>query len=479
MTELDIWGKTLPARVQLHETQIEAEKLVDYEQLKRILTHLSRSPRVAVFASGKTQENRIIYTIVVSSEENMKKLSYYQRLADQLSGPSVHHQTLGRYEIKEPNFEKLAKEVKVTVFFHAASWPFEASHTEALLELAKILSESTEPRVLSILEKTISVIIPMMCPDGRELAIAEWKKFPLSDGRAGIGNARGVNLNRDFSRQAELETTVVHQVYNEWSPFAAYDPHEDMMFLGLHPDWPELCWCPPFGKPYHKDVEGSIIDIINDLGAAIAKRWSEKGFKIRYSPEGKNAELNHLELGSQRFDLHFDLHGTPGICTESGRSPGTNTWQERIDQKVTASMVILEKIAENPTRFIENKYSFRKKNSQMDESSFVIPMDLERQNDGLAAVMLIENLLKCRAKIYYTRKPYEAYVIPTNQPERAIILDHLDSRKWYPWTLAPAYGASIYRIEHLPKKEQEELRNTKLRPIDAVYLHKGRVINLR
>jgi hypothetical protein len=464
--------------VKLEETQIEADKLVDYEGLKDFLADLSSSPRVAVYVSGKTQENRNIYTIVVSSEENMKKLWYYKRLAEQLSGPYVRYNTLDNYEVKEPEFEKLVKEAKVTVLFHAASWPFEAAHTEALLELAKILAESDSPTILNILDKTISVIIPMMCPDGRELAINQWKSFPLSDGRAGIGNARGVNLNRDFSRQAELETTVVHQVYNEWSPFAAYDPHEDMMFLGLHPDWPELCWCPPFGKPYHKDIDAGIINLINEMGEAIAKRWSKENFKYRYDVNGKNAELNHLELGSQRFDLHFDLHGTSSVCTESGRSPGTNTWKERIDHKVTASLAILEKIAENPRLYIETKYTINKRNTKMEASAFIIPIDFEKQTDGLAATLLIDNMLKCKVRIYYTEEPYEAYVIPTNQPERLIILDFLDMKKWYPWTLGPAYGATFYRIEHLPEKEQTEFRKAKLRPVDVTYVHKGKIVNL-
>jgi hypothetical protein len=252
-----------------------------------------------------------------------------------------------------------------------------------------------------------------------------------------------------------------------------------MMFLGLHPDWPELCWCPPFGKPYHPDVDPEIINLINEMGEAIAKRWSKENFKYRYDPEGKNAELNFLELGSQRFDLHFDLHGTPTICTESGRAPGTNTWKERIDQKVTAALAILEKISENPRRYIETKYNVRTKNAKTEAGAFIVPMDLQKQTDGLAASILIENMLKCKVRIYYTKEPYEAYVIPTNQPEKLIVYDFLYVRKWYPWTLGSAYGATFHRIEHLSEKEQVEFRKAKLRPVDNIYIHKGEIISLR
>lgn len=476
---MEIYEKRLPPRVPLEETRLPPDKLVDYNGLKQILEDLKSSPRVAVFISGKTHQNRNIYTIVISSEENMKMLFYYKKLANTLSNPKVNFRTLDDFEITEPDIENLLGEARIPVLLHAASFPMEAAHTEALLEVAKILSTSKESKIEKILEKEIVVIIPMMAPDGRELAIEEWRKFPLSDGRAGAGNARGVLLNRDFSRLAEPETSVVHQIFNEWSPCIAYDPHEDMMFLGLRPDWPELCWCPPFSGPYYKDLDKRIIDIINEFGATIAKSWEDKGVKYRYDSEGKGAELNFMELGSQRFDLHFDLHGTPTLVTESARSPGTNTWKERIDQKVTAAFAILEKIAEDPKRFMRTRYNIRKENLEKDESAFIIPIRPGKQKDPLATSMLIENLLKCKALIYYTHSPYDAYVIPTKQPERLIIIDALKACKWNPWTLAPAYGSSVYQIDSLPNKEQQEFKRAKLRLIDASVFLEGNIKEVR
>jgi len=472
---MEFWKNRLPPRISPSATQPSADELIDYKDYKEILKELSKSPRVRVFSGGKSYKQREIYYLVISDPENIKKLFYFKELAKKFSGPQIEYLTLKDFKVKQPSFSKL-KEVKVTVLMHAASWPFEAAHTEALIEVAKILAYSEDALIMDILEKEIVVIVPMMCPDGRELAIEEWRKFPLSDGRSGAGNFRGTNLNRDFNRLAEPETTAVHKIYNEWEPFVAYDPHEDLMALGVNPDWPELCWCPPYGEPRYKGLNPKIREVIKELGNAIAEEWKEKGFNFRYHPEGEGALLDELGLGSQCFDLHFALHGTPVIVTESARTPGTNSWKERIEQKFTAAMAILKKVAENPSHFVETKYAIRRENLTGENSAYVIPVKTPEQKDPLAVYLLIENLLKCQIQVYYTTTPYESYVIPINQPEKMVIIDKLKVQRWYPWTLSLAFGVTIRLMDSLKTHEREQFANAELKPIHYPILPVGRII---
>jgi hypothetical protein len=478
---LEFFAKILPPRVSPNKTQPIADELIDYRKLKEILGEIEeQSPRVEVFVGGRSCENRNIYYLVISSPENIKKLYYYKKLAKRLSGPKIRHHTLDDIKVEEPNISELAKKAKVTVLMHAASFGFEAAQTEALVKVAKTLATSEEPLVKRILEKEIITIIPMMNPDGREMAIEEWRKHSsLSDGRLGVGNSRGALLNRDFNRLAEPETTAVHRIFNEWSPVVAYDPHEDMVSLGINPDWPELCWCPPFAGPYHKDLDKGIINLINELGGVIAKRWEKEGFKYRYHPRGEGALLSHISLGGERFDLHFDLHGTPTIITESARTPGTNTWEERINQKVTAALAILEHVAENSLRYIQIRYDLRREHIKKDKEAFIIPVDAGKQKDLLAVSMLIENLIKHYVQIYYTEKPFKSYVIPLNQPERPIVSELLSIRKWNIWTLPPAFGVTVYKLGALRKLEREKFMRAKLSPVDEPPIRKGRFLKIQ
>lgn len=460
MTDLEAsYENRLPPRVPLESTQPPAEELVNYNQIVKILKELNKNERVKIFSGGRSHQTREIYYVVVSDPENIARLSSLKKQIQRLSTPIITHHTLRRFEKEEIDFTAEGS-IPVPVLLHAATFAFEASQTEAMLRVARILAETSDPKLLEVLQNLIVVIIPMMNPDGREVAIEGWQRNPLTFGSEGGGNMRGAILNRDFTRLAEPETEAVHRIYNEWQPCAAYDPHEDMMFLGINPSWPELCWCPPCAEPYHPYLEKDVINLVSDLSRSIAQEWQDRGFKFLYSPDGKGAFLSLLV--PETFSTHFNLHATPTVITETARTPGTNTWKERIEQKVSAALAILKHVSKEPMRFLKARYHIRDKYCRERDSAFIIPTDSIRQRELLAARLLVENLVKHGILVYETEIPYKSYVVPKNQPDRAVLLDLLEVNKWNIWSLTPAYGATVLDLDSLGEDERYGFLEAKL-----------------
>jgi hypothetical protein len=414
-----------------------------------------------VFAEGKSHVNRKIYLIVIGDPQTILSLDYHKNLARQIYAPTFLYKSLENVEIVEPEIKNALSKLKVPVIIHGGTFGFEASHTEAILRVAEILATSDEPEVKKILDKLIILLIPMMNPDGRELAIEQWKKFPYSPGWAGVGNSYGFLLNRDFHSLTQPETQTAHKIFNEWKPVASIDTHEDIVILGV--SRPEVCWAPPFAKPYYPELDARVISLIDRLGKAIVEEWKNKGYNVLYHPKGEHGFLGLFMLDG-RYDLHFDLHGVPVVITESARTLGTQTWQDRINQKVSACMAFLKEIAESVEVFVETVYQVRRDNLKQGLEdklrAFIIP--IKDQEDPVSLKELVEVLLMHEVMVYKAEQPYPAYVIPLGQPERPIIRALLLADKWNMWALPYAMGVNVLRFDALPEEQKMAFTKTNL-----------------
>ncbi|MBS7635181.1 hypothetical protein KEJ34_06815 [Candidatus Bathyarchaeota archaeon] len=447
--------------IPLEHTQPPANQLIDYGKMEEIISQLANSPRVKVFVEGQSHANRKIYLIAIGDPQAMSCLDYHKTLSKQIYAPIVSHKTLENVEITEPDLRNSLSKLKVPVIIHCETFGFEASHTEAILKVAEILATSDDPWVKKVLEKLIVLLVPMMNPDGRTLAIEQWKKYPYCPGWAGVGNLYGFLLNRDFHRLSQPETQTVHKIFNEWKPVASIDTHEDVVILGVSK--PELCWAPPFAKPYYPELDARIISLIDLLGKAIVEEWRNKGYNVLYHPTGEHGFLGLFMLDG-RYDLHFDLHGVPVVITESARTLGTQTWEDRIEQKVSACIAFLREIAENTETFVETAYRVRRDNliQGLEDGlrAFIIP--IIDQEDPASLNELIDILFMHEIMVYKANEPYPAYIIPLSQPERPIIRALLLSEKWNIWALPYAMGVNVLRFDALPEEQKEAFMKTNL-----------------
>ena len=462
--------------VPLEKTQPLAKELIDYERMEEKLRELEKNPRVRVLVAGKSHAGKNIYLIVIGEPQTILSLDYQRDLAKQIYTPTVLHKSLENVEVIELELKEVLEKAKVPVMIHCESFGFEAAHTEAILKVAEILSTSDEAEIKQILDKLIVLLMPMMNPDGRMSSIEQWNKYPRCPGWDGAGNLYGFLLNRDFHRLSQPETQAVHRVFNEWRPVASIDTHEDIVILGVSK--PEVCWAPPFAKPYYPELDNRVISLIDRLGGAIAEEWKRMGYNVLYHPKGEHGFLGLFMLDG-RYDLHFDIHGIPVVITESARTLGTQTWKARIDQKVLACLAFLKEVAGDVGTFVKDVYQVRKDNVTQclkDElSAFIIP--IQDQKDPVSLYELIDVLLIHGILVYKTEKPYPAYVVPLSQPERLIVRALLLAEKWNMWAFPYAMGVTVLRFDTLPEEQKEAFKKASLTKLSKAEYPAGGIIN--
>src|SRR5262249_36024635 len=143
-----------------------------------------------------------------------------------------------------PSLDAVLASTRLPIMFAGASWGHEASQVEGLLAAAEYFATDRSPATERALKRLVLLIVPLMNPDGRDRAIAEWRRSPLSAGDDGAGNESGLLLNRDFIHQTQPETQAVLKVTREWRPVVGIDLHEDVSRLGL--GIPEVAFTPPY-----------------------------------------------------------------------------------------------------------------------------------------------------------------------------------------------------------------------------------------
>jgi hypothetical protein len=311
-----------------------------------------------------------------------------------------------------------------------------------------------------VLDGLLIVIVPLMNPDGRAAAIREWQVAPRATGHQGSGNAYGVPINRDFFNLSQPEARAVRGAINRFHPVAAYDPHEDMYHLG--DTLPYACWTPPFARPYHPDIDPRVIDCIGRLGGAIAEEWRRRGYNFLYHPNGEHDFLTLFRLGG-RFHLHLCLQGVPALITESARMPGAQTWEDRVEQKVSAGLAFLGEIAAHAPTYLAARYAVR--SDLGPEDAFLFP---RRSNSEGALAAVLDPLLRHEVQVYETSAPEPAVVVPTHQPDGRLVRALLDAVPWNHVALPPLAGATCFRLSALSQNEQSAWRRAALaRVVDA------------
>ena len=450
-----------PPSVDPRETQPPAEELISYADLVEKARSWSKDPRVAVSIAGTSDCGRKIFVIAVSQAENLAAHVAHKRRFERAWDSLVHFESLDKPRVGNPEAAGL-RDLKPALLLHAGSFGFEASHTEAACQVIDHLLSSNEEETRTLLDHSVMLVMPMVNPDSRELAIEQWKQYRLAPGWPGAGNSYGFLMNRDFYYLSQAENQAVHKVLDEWHPMMVLDTHEDMAFLSARKD--EQCWTPPFCQPRHKNLDSQITDIVDTFSAAIAERWRKEGFNVWHEP-GNGSFISFLALDG-RCDLHSDLHGVPCLFTESARTPGGQTWKDRNRQKVLASLTFFSKAAAEYERILSTQFEYWKqqvrKGLSQAPQAFIIPKKGEGVRDVKTTEKLIALLLAHEIQVYAVEKPYPAYVVPAGQPNRALLLTLLEVQPWNLLSLPPAMGVECLKMESLPKNERQELLSAAL-----------------
>jgi len=453
--------KILAPRVEPAQSQPPADKLVSYDRLVGLIEKWSRHPKALISVAGESKAGRKIFVIAISDPDNLRQTAGFSKKARDTWKSLVRYESLRGVETSQPDVDALRSSTKPALLVHAGGFGFEASHTEAACELVERLLAGEDQECEDILRGSVVLVMPMVNPDSRELALEQWKSYPLAPGWQGVGNSYGFIMNRDFYCLSQPENEAVHRVINEWRPVMALDLHEDMGYLGARLD--ATCWVPPFRDPRHKNLDPKILDVVAEYSAAIGERWRLEGFNVWHDPKG--SFMSYLVLDG-RCDMHLDMHGIPCLFTESARTPGSQIWEDRNRQKLTASLTFLHKAAGEYGQLLSLEYGYWTEQIRLGNAganpAFVIPREPAKQRDPWAARRLVSILLKHDIQVYSAREPYPAWVVPLGQPDRNLILAMLQVEPWNALSLPPALGVDCLKMGTMPEDEKRVLGDAEL-----------------
>lgn len=451
---------------QLQDVQPKASELVSHQNLASQLDELGNEPRVHVTRVGTSHGGREIFLASISSPEHIRDLGNIRQRA--LEATTYRGQWEGPGEALRAHPGPIgAADWIPAVLIIGLSFGHEAAHVEALLQLARHLARSLDDEVQDILSKLVVLVIPMVNPDGRMLALEEWQRTPLSAGCGGAGNAFGFLLNRDFLHLTQPETQAVTRVFSEWQPIVCIDLHEDKVFLKV--TRPEVCWCPPYAdKPYPETLRPQIMEIVDELGAAIAKEWTEDGFHVLFDPEGTEALLPIARKPAGRADQTYAYHNTIALITESARTPGSQTWADRVTQKFSACMVVLRHIAANRARYAQVvTWARTTVPPRTSYPTYVVPIG---KGDAAGLYRLLVTLDRNGVECYRVETPYPAYVVPTAQPRIEIVRSLFGDTGRENQILLSDFGVPGFVLERLPQQVRDAFRKSPLSRVVGVPL---------
>lgn len=456
------------SRVPPASTQPRADTLLDSAGVERAAERLAASDRVTIVTIGHSAGGRPIRMLVITAPGG--SLDEWRHRARAVAGAEAHYPTLTTVSTVDPSGDETSASARVPVLLAGASWGHEAAHVEGLLAAAEHLASDRSPETERVLNRLLVLIVPLMNPDGRDRAIAEWKRTPLSNGDSGVGNEDGFMLNRDFVHQTQPESAALLDVTREWRPVLGVDMHEDVNRLGLAV--PATAFAPPFMRGFDVEEREVTRRAIVAVGDAIAARWRGAGYPVVHDPAGDrqwvpmplpgSGELNPVAGSSGRLEFLWNIHGITGLITESARTPGTQTWEARVDQKKLAALAAADAVAAD-VPFFARAVRARRVVNHGDRTFIAVP---HAQLPGADRFELLR-LLRVHGVLVYRAAGHPFDVIPLGQPDADFVRHAVLAERSKLNDLASAFGVTVVPSSRLDAATRDALSSANLDLYDA------------
>ncbi|HXF23645.1 MAG TPA: M14 family zinc carboxypeptidase [Gemmatimonadaceae bacterium] len=186
------------------------------------------SPRVKVWRIGKTEEGREMILAAIGDEETIKNIDNYRGMLAQLSDPR---------KTTQEEAQKLIHTAKPIYYITSGIHSPEFGGPEMLMELAYRLVVDSSAIVSNIRNNVITLITPVVEPDGRDKAVDTYyynKKLPKGAERLPLmywGKYVQHDNNRDGMGQFLKLTQHTTQAVLDWHPTVLHDLHEAQTYL--------------------------------------------------------------------------------------------------------------------------------------------------------------------------------------------------------------------------------------------------------
>ncbi|UCD38752.1 MAG: hypothetical protein JSW54_04535, partial [Fidelibacterota bacterium] len=214
---LDHFGDIIGAPDILHHT----------DEIYAYLSLLAEtSPRVSVRTIGQTEEGRDMIEVAIADEQTINDLDTYRSYLNRLADP----RSLNADEARE--IITKAKPVYYTITgLHSP----ETGGPEMFMELAYRLAVDESPRIQTIRENVIVLLVPVAEPDGRDrmVDIYNYRKAHNDVGPNLVywGHYVAHDNNRDGYGLSLALTRNILNAFLYWKPIIGHDLHESVPYL--------------------------------------------------------------------------------------------------------------------------------------------------------------------------------------------------------------------------------------------------------
>ncbi len=331
------------------------EKPARYNEVYNYFKFLAeKSAKVNFVESGETYENRKLFYIVISSEDNINNLDRIRENISDLSNPR---------KTNSSEAEKISEVTPAVAFMMYSIHGDELSGTDASIQIAYQLAAGTDTLTEKILNKLIVIIYPMENPDGRERYLSmmeQWKGTSSSHDIQSIQhqglwpygrtNHYLFDLNRDWFILAHPESRERVKAIVHWYPQLVVDAHE-MGPLDTH------LFNPP-REPINPNLSKSIQEWWRIFASDQAKAFDNYGWSY-YTREW--LEEWYPGYGSSwpsymgAVSILYEQASTDGSLIK--RQDGTFlTFRDAVHRQFISSLANLTTTANNRKELLKNYY---------------------------------------------------------------------------------------------------------------------------
>jgi hypothetical protein len=412
------------------------------------------SPRVKVWRIGKTEEGRDMILAAIADEATIAKLDSYRDMLAALGDPRKTTPEQAR---------KLIHTAKPIYYVTSGIHSPEFGGPEMLMELAYRLTVDESPFIQEIRNNVITLITPVIEPDGRDKAVDTYyynKKLPKGATRLPLmywGKYVQHDNNRDGMGQFLKLTQHTTKAVLDWHPTVLHDLHEAQTYL----------YSSTGTGPYNEAVDPITVsewwmlaqnDVMEMTKRGVPGVWTY-GFYDGWTPNylffiahTHNSIGRFYEVQSYGPD-NYVVKPRPTVTSREWFRPNppldSINWGPRNNTNIQESAILfsLQNVAKNKELYLDN---FWRKNQRAVEKGktgptvgWVIPAHQRRKADAADAV----NELRAQGlEFHIANSDFTAgkvavkkgdYIIRGDQPYRSIADMYFSLQRFSPDNPAP------------------------------------------
>lgn len=367
-----------------------------YDEIVNYLKILDeKSNEVQLVEFGKTYEGRSLYHLIITSENNFKKLNEIQNSISKLADP--------RKISSDKEVQTLIETTPAVAWMAYGIHGDELSSPDAAVQLAYQLAAGTDETTIKLKNELIILIDPNENPDGRERYLAQMQQWQgavvNSDVQAiqhtgvwpwGRGNHYLFDMNRDWFLLVHPESRARVQTILKWNPQLLVDAHE----MGSY----DTYLFSPAGPPFNPNMNEFNFKWRNIFAKDQAKAFDKYGWSY-YTREWNDEWYPGYGSG---WSLYI---GAVGILYEQAQTDGSIvkrpdgthlTFHKAVHQQFVSSFANLATAANNRKELLKEYFQARKNDMTLKRNQphcFVfIPEKNNSRLNSLIEKLLLQNI---------------------------------------------------------------------------------------